>query len=203
MSKDIDNFLNLEKSEVIGVLKEAEQELQSIIDQTVVDQTTYHKVLDNHVPFKVTLECVNESPHPTPKYAHKNDSGFDLRAWIEDDSKTVVLKPLERKLIRTGLYFNLQPNTELQIRTRSGQALKYGLVVLNSPGTIDEDYTGEIKLIMCNLSNEDVIINDGDRIAQGVLMNVLNERLVHIEEVKEIIKQTNRADGGFNSTGKK
>jgi dUTP pyrophosphatase len=100
----------------------------------------------------LTLKIHNESPHPYPEYKHPGDSGFDLRAWIDNETKRIFLKPLERTLIRTGLYVQLPENTELQVRPRSGCALKYGLSVLNTPGTVDNNYRGEICIIAVNLS---------------------------------------------------
>lgn len=159
---------------------------------------------------KLTVGFVNKSPHPNPEYKHEGDSGFDLRAWITPDDGNYstypdgttyfILGPLERRLVHTGIYLDLN-NCEVQIRPRSGTALKKGLIVLNTPGTIDEPYTGEICLIMVNLSNTSVTIEDGERIAQAVVCPVYSSKHVALIEVEEIAKNTTRGDGGFNSTG--
>ena len=112
--------------------------------------------------------------NPDPNYAHVGDSGFDIRASLKE---SITLKPLERKLIPTGLSFELSPNTELQVRPRSGMTLKYGITVLNTPGTVDEGYRGDVGIIVINLSNDKYTIEDGDRIAQGVIMNVVNQNV--------------------------
>jgi dUTP pyrophosphatase len=158
----------------------------------------------------LTVGFVNKSPHPNPEYKHDGDSGFDLRAWIKPDDGNystdpdgklfLILRPLERRLIHTGIYLDLN-NCEVQIRSRSGTALKKGLIVLNTPGTIDEPYTGEIGLIMINLSNEAVTISDGERIAQAVVCPVYSSKKVALVELEMITKNTDRGDGGFNSTG--
>lgn len=158
----------------------------------------------------LTVGFVNKSPHPNPEYKHDGDSGFDLRAWIKPDDGNystdldgklfLILKPLERRLVHTGIYLDLN-GCEVQIRPRSGTALKKGLIVLNTPGTIDEPYTGEICLIMINLSNESVYITDGERIAQAVVCPVYSSKKVALVELEVINKNTTRGDGGFNSTG--
>lgn len=153
----------------------------------------------------------NVSDNEDPKYAREGDSGFDLRAWITPDNMCgydeengkyfVILKPFERKLIHTGLYFNLPRYTELQVRPRSGAALKQGLSVLNTPGTVDSMYTNEVCIISINLSNEDIKIYSGDRIAQAVLMPVFNSELVSLTKVDEIVENSSRNKDGFGSTG--
>jgi len=148
--------------------------------------------------FKVKTKFTNNSNNPDPEYAKLGDSGFDLRAFI---SESVTLKPLERKLIPTGLKFELSPNTELQVRPRSGMALKYGISVLNTPGTVDEGYRGEVGVIAVNLSNEDYTIQPGERIAQGVIMNVVGQGISKLVKVNNL-SETERGEGGFGSTGK-
>ena len=127
------------------------------------------------------------------------DSGFDIRASLKE---SVTLKPLERKLITTGLSFELSPNTELQIRPRSGMALKHGITVLNTPGTVDEGYRGDVGVIIINLSNEKYTINNGDKIAQGVIMNVIGQGISELVNSEEL-SNTERGSDGFGSTGKK
>ena len=147
---------------------------------------------------KTTTKFINNSNNPDPTYAKEGDSGFDLRAYI---SEPVTLKPLERKLIPTGLKFELSPNTELQVRPRSGMALKHGISVLNTPGTVDEGYRGDVGIIAVNLSNEDYTIQPGERIAQAVIMNVIGHRVSNLEKV-ETLTETERGDTGYGSSGK-
>jgi len=143
----------------------------------------------------MTVKIVNKSKHPLPQYETRLSAGTDLRANID---KEVVLKPLERALIKTGLFIELPEGYEAQIRPRSGLAYKHGISVLNTPGTIDADYRGEIGIILVNLSNENFIINDGERICQ---MIISKHETVKWEEV-EILEQTERGAGGFGHTGK-
>ena len=112
------------------------------------------------------IELINKSKHDTPKYSTKHSAGLDLRANLD---KAIVLKPLERALIKTGLFIALPKGTEAQVRPRSGLAYKNGITVLNSPGTIDADYRGEIGVILVNISNENFVIEDGERVAQLVI----------------------------------
>ncbi|MDR1090826.1 MAG: dUTP diphosphatase [Prevotella sp.] len=141
------------------------------------------------------VKIINKSHHPLPKYATPFSAGVDLRANID---KPVTLAPLERTLVPTGLYLELPQGYEAQIRPRSGLALKHGLTVLNSPGTIDADYRGEIRVILVNLSNENFVINDGERICQMV---IAEHAQVKWEEV-DSINDTERGAGGFGHTGK-
>ena len=146
-----------------------------------------------------TLKFVNKSPNKNPTYADEGSSGFDLRAWVEEDY--IFLKPFERKLIHTGLYFDIPKEKEIQIRPRSGLALKKGITVLNTPATVDSSYTGEVCVILINLSNDIFTIKNGDRIAQAVLCPVCNGYDVNLEQVEEITKETDRGSGGFGHTG--
>lgn len=141
------------------------------------------------------INIVNRSKHPLPEYATALSAGMDLRANIEEP---VVLKSLERKLIPTGLFVELPAGYEAQIRPRSGLAIKKGVTVLNSPGTIDADYRGEICIILVNLSAEDFIINDGDRISQMVIATHAQAEWIEVAELGE----TDRGAGGFGHTGK-
>ena len=145
-----------------------------------------------------TTYFTNDSNNEDPTYAKEGDSGFDLRAFINEP---VTLKPLERKLIPTGLKFQLPTNTELQVRPRSGMAYKHGISVLNTPGTVDEGYRGDVGIIAINLSNETYTIQPGERIAQGVIMNVLGSNLSKLVK-KEELNETERGSTGFGSTGK-
>ena len=129
-----------------------------------------------------------------PKYKTEGSAGMDLTACIDEN---IILKPLERKLIKTGIAIALPKNYEAQVRPRSGLALKNGISVLNTPGTIDADYRGEIGVILINLSNEDFVVEKGMRIAQLVISPVVQAELVEVEELDETL----RGQGGFGSTG--
>lgn len=142
------------------------------------------------------IKIVNTSRHPLPEYATPYSAGMDLRAHI---SEPVVLKPLERSLVPTGLYIQLPEGYEAQIRPRSGLAIKHGISLVNSPGTIDADYRGEIRVILVNLSTEDFVVNDGERICQMV---IARHARVEWEQVSEL-DETERGTGGFGHTGKK
>ena len=141
------------------------------------------------------VRIVNHSKHDLPQYATPHSAGVDLRANIENP---IVLKPLERVLVPTGLFIELPVGFEAQIRPRSGLALKKGITVLNSPGTIDADYRGEIGVILINLSNESFVINDGERICQMVLASYEQAKW----ELTDSLSETERGAGGFGHTGK-
>lgn len=148
---------------------------------------------------KLTLNFTNKSNNQDPDYATDGASGFDLRADLETPVKIGVGK---RMIIPTGLYFDIPDNLEIQIRPRSGLAAKNGVTVLNTPGTIDSDYLGEIKIILINLGEEDFIIQHGDRIAQAVVCPVAAKNVIHLNKISEITTQTERGSNGFGSTGK-
>lgn len=141
------------------------------------------------------IKIVNKSKHPLPDYATALAAGMDLRANLEEP---VELLPLERSLIPTGIYIQLPEGYEAQIRPRSGLAIKHGIGIVNTPGTIDADYRGEIRVILVNLSNEIFTVNDGERICQMIISK--HER-VDWSEVEEL-DETERGDGGFGHTGK-
>lgn len=141
------------------------------------------------------VKVINKSEWDLPQYETKASAGLDLRSNTED----TVLKPLERKLFKTGLFLEIPVGMEAQVRPRSGLAYKQGLTVLNSPGTIDADYRGEVGVILANLSNEEVKIEKGERIAQLVFAKF---EQINWEETKEL-SETERGEGGFGSTGKK
>ena len=140
------------------------------------------------------IKIINKSTHALPHYETIASAGMDLRANI---TKSIILKPLERTIVKTGLFIELPIGTEAQVRPRSGLAAKKGITVLNAPGTIDADYRGEIGVILVNLSNEDFAIENGERIAQLVIAK--HER-ADWEEVTEL-SETSRGEGGFGSTG--
>ena len=141
------------------------------------------------------IKIVNNSNNPLPDYSTEMSAGMDLRAFLDEP---VVLKPLERKLIPTGLYIELPKGFEAQIRPRSGLSIKKGVTVLNTPGTIDADYRGEIRVILINLSQEDFIIENGERICQMVIASHETVEWNLVEELNE----TQRGTGGFGHTGK-
>lgn len=141
------------------------------------------------------VKIVNKSRHPLPSYATNLSAGMDLRAEL---LSPIELKPLERALVPTGLFMELPAPYEAQIRPRSGLAFKYGITVLNSPGTIDADYRGEIKVLLVNLSNEAFTINDGERIAQMVIARHETVNWAVVDQLGD----TQRGAGGFGSTGK-
>lgn len=144
---------------------------------------------------QILLYLKNSSPFPLPTYATSGSSGLDIRANIQEP---ITLNPLERALIPTGLFLEIPSGYEAQIRPRSGLALKQGITCLNSPGTIDADYRGEIKVILINLSNEPQTIHIGDRIAQMVFMQIEQVQIIAVN----IINETERGTGGFGHTGK-
>ena len=143
----------------------------------------------------MTIKIINKSAHQLPEYETIASAGMDLRANI---SEAVILKPLARAIIKTGLFIELPVGFEAQVRPRSGLAAKHGLTVLNSPGTVDADYRGEIGVILVNLSNTDFKIENGDRIAQLVIAKHERADWIEVNQLNE----TSRGEGGFGSTGK-
>lgn len=142
------------------------------------------------------IEIINESHHPLPRYATPLSAGMDLRANLD---APVVLRPLERRLIPTGLRIALPEGYEAQVRPRSGLALKKGVTVLNTPGTVDADYRGEVCVILINLSQEDFVVEDGERIAQMVIARHEQAELVEVS----VLSETERGAGGFGHSGVK
>lgn len=140
------------------------------------------------------IDIINKSPHALPSYQTNGSAGMDLRAHLEKD---IVLKPLERSIIPTGLFMALPLGYEAQVRPRSGLAAKYGLTVLNSPGTIDADYRGEIGVILVNISNTDFTVKNGERVAQLVITKHSRGEWVSVQSLSD----TSRGSGGFGSTG--
>ena len=140
------------------------------------------------------IDIINKSPHALPSYQTNGSAGMDLRAHLEKD---IVLKPLERSIIPTGLFMALPLGYEAQVRPRSGLAAKYGLTVLNSPGTIDADYRGEIGVVLVNISNTDFTVKNGERVAQLVISKHARGEWVSVQNLSD----TSRGSGGFGSTG--
>jgi dUTP pyrophosphatase len=148
------------------------------------------------------IKVVNKSNNELPSYQTSGSAGMDVRAWIESPMGEVPmiirLKPMERKMIQTGLYFEIPEGYELQIRPRSGLAIKNGITIINTPGTLDSDYRGELCILLVNLSNEIFEINNGDRIAQILIKQY---EIAEWEQVETLSNNTERGKGGFNSTG--
>ena len=142
----------------------------------------------------VVIKIINTSGNNLPEYATNGSAGMDIRASLQTP---VILQPLERAMIPTGLYFEIPQGYEAQMRPRSGLAIKHGITCLNSPGTIDSDYRGELKVILINLSNQEQIISNGERIAQVVISKVEKALLQPVEQLQESL----RAGGGFGHTG--
>ena len=142
------------------------------------------------------IKVVNKGHQPLPQYATEQSAGMDLRANLE---APITLKPMERRLIPTGLHIALPKGYEAQVRPRSGLALKKGITVLNSPGTVDADYRGEVGVLLINLSQEDFVVNDGERIAQMIIAR--HEQGVF--EAVEVLDETERGEGGYGHTGVK
>jgi dUTP pyrophosphatase len=184
--KELEYLLTLD---VLG--EEQKKEIEQALE--LMSNVKNHRKESN----KITIKFINKSDNKNPVYAKIGDSGFDLRA-----NEGGSLKPLERKLVGTGLYFELPDGYELQIRPRSGLAYKNGVTVLNSPGTVDTGYRGEIKVLLVNISNEDFAWDKGERIAQGVVSHRISSDFGNLIEVKEI-SNSERGSGGFGSTGTK
>ena len=142
------------------------------------------------------IRIINKSPHNLPKYETENSAGMDIKAFIKNN---ITLKPLERTIVTTGLYLSLPKGLEAQVRPRSGLAIKKGITVLNSPGTIDSDYRGEIGVILINLSNEAFKVKNGDRIAQLIIAKYESTSWDGVEKLED----SSRGSAGFGSTGDK
>jgi dUTP pyrophosphatase len=150
--------------------------------------------------YKIKFGFANKSNNQDPEYATAGSSGFDLRASLDAPVSLLVGKTT---IVPTGLYFEIPDNFEIQIRPRSGLAAKNGVTVLNTPGTIDADYRGEIKVILINHGKEDFVINNGDRIAQAVIASVIAKNVVKLIKLDNVSDKTERGSGGFGSTGTK
>lgn len=190
------------KSNIIDKMREkimmVFDEKSSYTQEDFNEEFAQHTV-NNNTEFKIKINFVNESNNPNPDYATKGSSGFDLRANL---TSPITLAPRGgNAIIPTGLYFEIPDNFEIQIRSRSGLAAKNQVAVLNSPGTIDADYRGEIKIILINHGVNDFTINHGDRVAQAVIASVLSKNVISLNRVSEISDNTERSSGGFGSTG--
>ena len=165
-------------------------------EYTNVSHTAYGQNADM---FKFPVKFINKSENQDPEFETAGAAGFDFRANLEE---SLTLAPGEFILIPTGLYFELPPTLELQVRPRSGLAAKHGITVLNSPGTIDSDYRGEVKVIIINHGKHSFVIENGERIAQGVINSVMGKSMIKFDKVSTL-SETDRGEGGFGSTGLK
>lgn len=191
------NFdLSLMKARVLEIADPSNPYTQADFDKEFGTQqlTFVQKDYRQQINFK------NESNNQDPDYETAGASGFDLRANFAPNEE-IILKFGQRAIIPTGLFFELPQNFELQIRARSGLAAKNGVTVLNGVGTIDADYRGEVKVILINLGEEEFVIQNGDRIAQGIIATVTAKNVIKLNRVKEISNDTVRGTGGFGSTG--
>ena len=171
------------------------KELNGIID-SLTKQSQVDIIKDS---INARLKFINKSNNLNPFFAKEGDSGFDIRAFV---SFPIIIPPGKIKLIQTGLYFEVEKGLEVQIRSRSGLAANKGIMVLNSPGTVDSGYRGEIKIILGNFGEFALSVNSGDRIAQGVVCPVYGEGKLELEEVKTL-SESERGDGGFGHSGVK
>jgi dUTP pyrophosphatase len=181
----------------LNELKSLMEQIESFNQTENMDESNF-SFSDTNFDFKIKIKYTNNSNNPDPEYATSGSSGFDLRAYLDTP---MILNPHTIKIVPTGLYFEIPENLEIQVRSRSSLSAKHGVAVLNSPGTIDSDYRGEIGVILINHSDNDFIINNGDRIAQGVISNVISKNIVNFSKVDEIDVNTERGDGGYGSTG--
>lgn len=196
MGEITDNIDELKTLVELDILpEETKEEIRAAIN--IVESIKDYDNKNINISNKIKINYINKSSNKNPVYAKEGDSGFDLRA-----NESGELKPLERKLVGTGLYFELPDGFELQIRPRSGLAFKNGVTVLNSPGTVDTGYRGEIKVLLINISNEIFTWDKGERIAQGVVAHRISSDFGDLVEVTEI-NETERGVGGFGSTGVK
>lgn len=205
MSNDIQNYIKeLQHLKSLGLLDpEQNEEIERLVGviESLESKNSTVKV-ENPEFNKMQIKFVNTSDNPDPTWAKEGDSGFDLRACLPKGEKNLTLKPLERVLIPTGLYFELPMGYELQIRPRSGHSFKTGLMAIL--GTVDTGYRGEIKVIMVNLSNEEQVIEQGERVAQGVVASRISTEFGALVKLKSVeqLTETERGSGGFGSTGK-
>jgi dUTP pyrophosphatase len=174
---------------------DGEYNVKNIASELGLDLTQLEEQMNGYQPNMVLEYSSSNNDSINPKYAYPTDSGFDLYSVNE-----VRIGPFDRALIPTGLHFNIPDGYEIQVRSKSGLALKQGLMVLNSPGTVDQGYTGEIKVILFNTTNNEVIIEKGQKIAQGVVCPVVAGKWVNLVKVDNI-EDKDRSDKGFGSTG--
>ena len=198
-----DNIKNLRES--VKIMKELQGKFNGIdmsnpeqmLASLGVSEDDLNSYFEDSLTKKVILKYINGSDNKDPEYAYESDSGFDLRS-----SQELEILPFGRNLVSTGIRFDIPDGYEIQVRSKSGLALNQGLMVLNSPGTIDSGYQGEVKVIIFNTTNEVVKIEKGQKVAQAVLCPVVNGKWVNLTKISEIEKK-DRNDNGFGSTGLK
>jgi dUTP pyrophosphatase len=181
-----------------GTLRDENGSDEPVPDEYMDNFILVERVLNKNKTIGI-IKVYNKSTNQVPSYATEFSSGMDLRAFLKEP---VVINPLERKLVPTGLHIELKPGYEAQVRPRSGLALKHGITVLNSPGTIDADYRGEIGVILINLSNEPFVVNNGERIAQMVVSKYEKCSVSEVDSFDEL-SNTERGEGGFGHSGNK
>ena len=190
INKQLDELRELQKMDFL------DDEARNLIEESIATVERIDSNANGYSTGKLQIKFKNESSYKSPVYAKEGDSGFDLRC-----TEGGTLKPLERMLVPTGLFFELPSGYELQVRPRSGLAAKHGITVLNSPGTVDTGYRGEIKVILVNLSNDTFTFKGGDRVAQAVIASRVSSDFGELVEVTDI-SDSERGSDGFGSTGK-
>lgn len=191
---DIDKLKNLDAKDFLSDLEKSQ--MSEIFNQVGMDDWVYDPA-DGSMRLKIKI--INTSNNPEPSYQKEGDSGFDFMANLAEDEE-IVVEPLKRALVPTGLHFQIPIGFELQVRPRSGLALKNGITVLNTPGTVDSGYRGEVKVILFNTGEEAFKIKNGDRIAQGVITPVQIKKTTKFVTVNKL-GESDRGAGGFGSTG--
>lgn len=191
---DIDKLKNLDAKDFLSDLEKSQ--MSEIFNQVGMDDWVYDPA-DGSMRLKIKI--INTSNNPEPSYQKEGDSGFDFMANLFEDEE-IVVEPLKRALVPTGLHFQIPIGFELQVRPRSGLALKNGITVLNTPGTVDSGYRGEVKVILFNTGEEAFKIKNGDRIAQGVITPVQIKKTTKFVTVNKL-DESDRGMGGFGSTG--
>jgi dUTP pyrophosphatase len=191
---DIDKLRNLDPKDFLT--DDEKNQMSEIFNSVGMDDWVYDPS-DNSMRLKIKI--INNSNNPEPKYQKEGDSGFDFMANLLEDEE-IVIEPLKRAVVPTGLHFQIPIGFELQVRPRSGLALKNGITVLNTPGTVDSGYRGEVKIVLFNTGEDAFKIKNGDRIAQGVIAPVQIKRTTKIITVNQL-DDSDRGTGGFGSTG--
>ena len=191
---DIDKLKNLDISSFLT--DEEKTQMTEIFDQVGLEDWIYEPT-DQSMRLKIKI--INNSNNPEPKYQKEGDSGFDFMANLLEDEE-ITIEPLKRSVVPTGLHFQIPIGFELQVRPRSGLALKNGITVLNTPGTVDSGYRGEVKVVLFNTGEDTFKIKNGDRIAQGVITPVQTKRTTKFITVNQL-DDSDRGTGGFGSTG--
>ena len=191
---ELDKLMNLNPADYLS--EEEKSQMTEIFNQVGMEDWVYEPN-DNTMRLKVKI--INNSENPDPTYQKVGDSGFDFMASLPEGA-TITIEPMKRALIPTGLHFQIPIGFELQVRPRSGLALKNGITVLNTPGTVDSGYRGEVKVILFNTGEEPFVIKNGDRIAQGVIAPVQFSKTTKFVRVNNL-DESDRGSGGFGSTG--